>query len=467
MIFNFYNQDNIALLDNDKRNISYFELFRLADEFKNSYKDRAIVFILADNNIESIISFILSIEADMVPLLINVHIDKELLSKYMEIYKPKYIFADKEYVLDICEPKNVCEVLNYRFVQTCLTGYSINENLAFLLSTSGTTGSPKLVRHSYTNLLESAKNVAAAMKLNKDERAITSLPIYFTQGLNVVLSNLYVGATVLVTNYSIMQKEFWEFLEKEKATSITGVPYSYEIMYRLGFFNRDYPDLKLINQGGGKLSEIIFKKLAEYAQKYHKKFIPTYGSTETTSRMCYLDPEVASKKICSIGKPIEPGTIKLVNENGNDINSANCIGEIIYSGPNVAMGYANNIDDLMLGDVKLGTHHTGDMAYYDDDGYYFIVGRKGRFVKIYGYRLSLDEIEKLLYSKYSKTFACIGNDKSIIIVSEDNEISKDELINYISDKLKILKSNFSVIYVENIPRNSYGKILYKNLECYL
>lgn len=456
--------EQIALQDAFNCTVTYKDIKNYCIEFAKLDLPRSTVFILADNNIDSILAFLVSVNNKMVPLLLNANIDNDLLRKYVEIYKPRYIFTAKDNVAIAVRTEKRFELKNYELLETKYPTYILNEELAFLLSTSGTTGSPKLVRHSYKNLVESAKNVAVALNLTENERALAALPIYFTQGLNVVLSNLYVGATVLISDFSLMQKEFWQFLKDYKATSITGVPYSYEIMLRLGFLNMELPDLKIVNQGGGRLNDILFKRIAEYAVKNDKKFIATYGSTETTSRMCFLDPELAISKIGSIGRPIYPGHIYLIDNNGKIINKSDTVGEIVYSGPNVTMGYANSIGDLYLGDEKQGKHFTGDMAYYDADGCYFIVGRKGRFVKIYGYRLSLDEIEKILRDIFKDDFACVGNDKKIYIYLENKSLSSDEIIKVISEKLGLLKTVFEVNYIYKLPRNSYGKILYKELE---
>ena len=464
MLFCNGSKDTIALQDALGRKITYKELEELGTDFSTKNFDRGVVFILADNDIESILGFLLSVNVRLVPLLLNANIDTELLNKYFDIYKPQYIFAKEESNYNFKDFTKIYRVEKYSLFQTVFPKYCLNDELAFLLSTSGTTGSPKLVRHSYKNLVESAKNVSRALQLNAKEKALAALPIYFTQGLNVVLSNLYAGATVLVSNFSLMQKEFWKFVKDYKATSITGVPYSYEIMLRLGFLEMDLPDLKIINQGGGRLNDILFKRIAEYAVKNDKKFIATYGSTETTSRMCFLPPELAISKTGSIGKPIFPGSIQLIDNNGNTISTPNEIGEIVYSGPNVSMGYANSIEDLGIGDLKGGKHSTGDMAYFDNDSCYFIVGRKGRFVKIYGYRISLDEIEKILKDAFKNDFACSGNDKKITIFLENKLLRSNEIIKLISEKLGLIKTAFSVQYVDKLPRNSYGKILYKNLE---
>lgn len=461
MLFDINFKSGIAFEDCEGRTLSYDALSMLCQNMSDIDLPRGIAFILSDNNIESIALFISLINSKVVPLLLSKDLDEDLLKSYFTIYKPLYIVAPKYKFIEFSDEK-ILDFLDYSLMYTKFQRYHINESLAFLLSTSGTTGSPKLVRHSYINLIESARNVAKALNLTHEERAMATLPMFFTQGLNVILSNIFAGGTVLLNNKSLMSKEFWNFLLNSDVTSITGVPYSYEIMIRLGLLRKEIPTLKILNQGGGRLSDITYQKIAIYAKDNGKKFIPTYGSTETTSRMCYLDPELSYIKIGSIGKPIPSGKVELVDDNGTIIQKENTIGEIVYYGPNVTMGYATSIDDLLLGDERKGKYYTGDMAYFDADGCLFIVGRKGRFVKIFGYRVSLDEVEKLLTAEFGREFACSGDDRCIKIYHEQN-INDDEIIDYISIKIGIIRSAFKSIRIDKIPRNDYGKILYKLL----
>lgn len=461
MIFDLEKKHGVAIVDSDNNEIKYEDIVNFSNDIQNLRVKRSVVFILANNNVESLVGFIAFIENQLVPLLINENIDKELLEQYINIYEPKYIFT-KNNIANLSY-EEICIYRNYKLLETDKEIYPLFKDLSFLLSTSGTTGSPKLVRHSYINLKSSVKNVAKALNIDNTERALISLPIYFTQGLNVALSNLFVGATIFLSKFNLMQKEFFDFIKKQKVTSMTGVPYSYEILSRLGFFRMNLPDLKIINQGGGRLDDRLFKDIAEYARKYGKNFIPTYGSTETTSRMCFLNPDEAINKIGSIGKPIYPGKIKLVDIDNKEINEANVPGEIVYYGPNVTLGYAWNKNDLNLGDERCSKYETGDIAYFDESGNFFIIGRKGRFVKIFGYRIGLDEVEKSLKDKYKKSFACIGNDKKIKIFIEDHSLDVNEIKNFLSKKFNLLISIFEIIEIDKIPRNSYGKTMYKNL----
>lgn len=462
MIFDLDNKQGIALKDTNGRVLTYQELAAQINKMKKLNPERAVAFILADNNVESLTIFLAMVESGIVPLMLNADLDEDLLEMYIRAYEPLYIARSNSHRPVSGEDHTVFKMDNYVVIKCNHDLYPIHKELSFLLSTSGTTGSPKLVRHKYSNMTENAKNVAEAFHFTKTEHALANLPIYFTQGLNVALANLSVGATVILSNLSLMSKEFWNLLKEEKIASITGVPFSYEVMVRLGLLKMDLPDLRVINEGGGRLNNRIFQAIAEYAVKTGKQFIPTYGATETTSRMAYLPPELAIHKIGSIGRPLPNGRIELVAEDGSIIDRPNIQGELVYYGPNVTMGYAFNKADLAKGDERNGRYATGDIAYFDEDRCFFIVGRKGRFTKIFGYRIGLDELEKILKDQFNMEFACMGDDQNIYIYTEQPVDSK-QITAFLSDKLGLLNSIFKVVRINQIPRNSYGKILYKNL----
>ncbi len=466
MLWNLGQYKGTALIDTNGGSETYEGLVSFCNKVKNLNLKRDVAFILAGNNVETISAFLALCNNRVVPLLLNAELDVDLLHTYVQTYQPRYVCVPQTKADLFGETETIFSFGGYvllELINVEREDVKLYDELAFLLSTSGTTGSPKLVRHSYKNLEASARNVARALKLTDRERALANLPSYFTQGLNVILSNLTVGAVVLLCDLSLTSKEFWSFLKDQRATSITGVPFSYEVMVRLGFLKMDLPDLKIINEGGGRLNDRIFKGIAQYAVDNGKLFIPTYGSTETTSRMCFMDPSLSVRKTGSIGSPIPPGYIKLMDDDGNEVTESGQKGEIVYYGPNVTLGYAFSRADLSKGDERNGHYATGDIAYFDGDGCYFIVGRKGRFVKVYGYRISLDELEKLLKDHFMAVFACTGSDKQIYIFSESCFDDK-EVIGYISDKLHLLPNIFKYRQIDKFPRNSYGKVLFAKLK---
>ena len=287
--------------------------------------------------------------------------------------------------------------------------------LALLLSTSGTTGSPKLVRLSYENVNSNAAAVAQYLGLKQSDRAITSLPMNYSYGLSVINSHLIVGASLVLTEDSVIDNSFWKTFNDEKVTSFAGVPYSYELLSKIDFENFSLPSLKYMTQAGGRLSEGMIKYFGGIAKRQGFKFYVMYGQTEATARMSYLPPNKTLAYPSSIGIPIPGGKFELIDESNNIISEAGRTGELVYSGLNVMLGYAEKINDLFK-NREIEFLKTGDLAKYDENGLYYIVGRKSRFLKIFGNRIGLDDVENVINaSGYS--VICGGTDKLMIVMT--------------------------------------------------
>ena len=334
-----------------------------------------------------------------------------------------------------------------------------------LLTTSGSTGSPKFVRQSYTNIKANTNSIIQYLELDSSERPITTLPMNYTYGLSIINTHLAVGATILLTDKTLMQKEFWTFFKEQKATSFGGVPYTYEMLDKLRFMRMDLPTLRTMTQAGGKITPELHEKFAQFAFENNKKFIVMYGQCEATARMGYLPPESAVQKKGSMGIAIPGGSFSLIDIDGNEITNPNTPGELVYKGANVTLGYAENGNDLVKGDERNGVLITGDMAQFDDEGFYYIVGRKKRFLKIYGNRVNLDEIDRMIKAEYNIEVASSGIDDCMYIFVTESD-KADSVRNYVIGKTKLNPVAFKVIVIDEIPKNDSGKTLYRELTKY-
>ena len=450
-----------AAIDDSGGQLTYGELVELGQKLSTTLPQRELVFCLCENKVGSLVGFVALYENKDVCLLINAAIDRELLDNLRETYHPSYYWMPESKSADF----GFEVILNYKEYILCKTGEKAPEmhpELSLLMTTSGTTGSPKLVRHKYGNVENNAKNVAKAFGWTADERGIIDLPMQYTMGLNVICSHLYAGATILLVAANLMNPKYWQFIKEQKGTNFTGVPFSYEILNRLRFQKMDLPYLATMAEGGGKLSDTLFAAFANYAEEKGKRFFATFGTTETTARLAFLSPEQAVQKIGSIGKAIPEGTLYLVDENGHQIHEPNTEGELIYEGPNVTMGYATSIEDLTTGDEFCGVYHTGDIAKMDEDGCFYIVGRMKRFLKLFGLRVSLDQCERIISEHFGIECACTGDDSKMKIYITKAEL-KDEVKKLISEKTGLISTLFEVNCIEAIPRFESGKINYKQL----
>jgi len=426
------------------------------------------VFSLCTNTIGSLVGYTGFLYNKIVPLLLNNKMDHVLLESLIETYKPSYIWLPNEEREAFVDFNAVYNCFGYSLIKTGFSHrYEMDKELALLLTTSGSTGSPKLVRQSYNNINSNTRSIAEYLELNETERPITTLPMNYTYGLSIINSHLYVGASLLLTDKAIVEKEFWSFFKEKQATSFGGVPYTYEMLDRLRFSRMDIPSLKTMTQAGGKLSVDLHKKFAEYAKSKGKRFVVMYGATEATARMSYLPYEKADVKYGSIGIAIPGGKLSIIDSDGNEILEPDVVGELVYEGANVTLGYAENGLDLAKGDERNGRLVTGDMAKRDKDGYFYIVGRKKRFLKVFGNRVNLDEIERMAREAFPGIdCACSGKDDALYLFVTDIN-AKNEAVKFLSAKTGLNPIAFQVRELEEIPKNEAGKTLYRALESYI
>lgn len=458
---------NVALKDEYGNFLTYDALNAATKELSEAIGGRCLIFCLCENSIGSVVGYCTCINCGIVPVLLNAHLEKELLRNLLEKYKPKFIWLPR------------CEELMFENMEIAFSGWGyvllktdygvehkLYPELALLLTTSGSTGSPKFVRQSYANIQANTDSIIQYLHLDKNEKAITTLPMNYTYGLSIINTHLSVGASLLLTDKGLLQKGFWDFLKEEEATSFGGVPYTYEMLDKLKFYRMQLPSLRYMTQAGGKIMPELHRKFAEYAKQNGKKFIVMYGQCEATARMGYLPPEKALEKCGSMGIVIPGGKFHLIDVDGNEITQPDVTGELVYEGENVTLGYAENISDLSKGDERKGILWTGDMAKFDNDGFYYIVGRKKRFLKIYGNRVNLDEIDCLIKGKYENLdCASAGIDDHMYIFVTDAS-RMEEVKNFVVGKTKLNPAAFIVAAVDEIPKNDSGKVLYKELEKY-
>ncbi|MCL5029591.1 MAG: AMP-binding protein [Bacteroidetes bacterium] len=470
----FWNLENItpnsvALIDDDSNKVySYGELKRESDEIvdKLRFDSKKIIFSFCDNSAKSIIFYLSALRSGNAIFLANSRMDSELKKRLISIYNPEIIFSVDE-ISEITSGYNKVVINNEFSIYTSKNisaNHSPHQDLAVLLSTSGTTGSPKLVKLSYNNIQANSESIAEYLRISVNEKPITSLPMSYSFGLSVINSHLLKGSTILCSNKSMVMREFWNTFNMQKCTSFSGVPYNYQMLQRLKFAKMDLPTLKTMTQAGGRLSEEFVKYFYEVSVSKKIIFFVMYGQTEATARISYVPFEKLGNKIGSIGIAIPGGEIKILTD-GKEISASREQGELVYLGKNVMMGYAESREDLSKGDELNGVLHTGDLAYKDTDGFYYITGRLKRFIKLFGLRVNLDEVEKMLENQFSCSAACYGNDDSLKVLLQahsDNisEIAKKKII----DIYKIHHSVIKVHCVDSIPVTSSGKKDYKLIQ---
>ena len=294
-----------------------------------------------------------------------------------------------------------------------MSAHELHPDLALLLTTSGSTGSPRLVRLSHENVSSNAAAIADYLDLGTTDRGILNLPLHYCYGLSVLNSHLAVGAGVVVTDLSVVDECFWTLMDQHGVTGLAGVPHTFDLLDASGFADRELSRLRYVTQAGGKLAPERVTQFLQLGQRRGWDFLVMYGQTEATARMAYLPTELADRHPSAIGVAIPGGRLRL--EPVDDVADP-LVGELVYAGPNVMMGYATTPADLARGG-ELTELRTGDLGRALPGGLFEVVGRCSRFAKVFGLRLDLDEIERHLRSA-GMPAACAEVDGSLVLVVE-------------------------------------------------
>lgn len=458
------NNSKPIFLDDSFGVVRYSDILDLAKTLFPYYSGKKVVLVNIDNDVVGISGYLAAILSGHVPLLSDSKLSREQINKIIASYSPEYAWVKSTSVPNFPLWRTEFSRGGYSLL-SCSVGRSevnVHDALAILLSTSGSTGSQKYVRISSDNLLSNSASIAAYLDLHQRDLAITTLPPSYSYGLSIIHSHIYVGGSIAVTKKTFFDRAFWDFLNASEVTSMSGVPYHYEILEKLRFRGMRFPSLRTLTQAGGPMSEGLTRLYAEYCRENGMRFFSMYGQTEASPRISYVPSENALAKAGAIGIPIPGGTLELQTQAGAVLSGSFVTGELVYRGPNVCLGYAEGRADLALGDVNCGVLHTGDLAERDDEGYYRIVGRQKRFIKLFGNRVNLQELESNLSSQAS--VACSGKDNLLeVYLVQGKAVEAMEIKQKLMANLRVGAQNIMIYEVDELPRNESGKVLYANL----
>lgn len=438
----------IALIHDSDAPILYRELdarVEEATEFLRRKGPRQLGFLFMGNTLPCIVAYLACLRAGHVPVLLPDTLASDLVTPLLLCYQPDWVVrADQPGVI---LPGSGLKYLEHvQANRTPLPPFS--PELGLLLSTSGTTGSPKLVRLSYRALQSNADAISEYLSLCPDERALTMLPPSYSYGLSIINSHLNAGACLVLRNTGVLSPDFAKVILDQEVTSISGVPYIYQMMHRTGFQKQSYPSLRSLTQAGGRMDDRLINVFGQLAVEKGWKFYVMYGQTEAAPRISFVPPVMLLEKVGSIGIAIPGG--KLYVDPLND--------ELVYEGPNVMLGYAESREDLARPDELKGVLRTGDLARVDDDGYFYVTGRKRRFVKLAGNRVGLDEVEQTLQSALHVPASVGGRDERMVIwleAAHDHLAEAAKLL--LAEQYGIHHSMFRIRLVEELPLLQTGK----------
>lgn len=430
--------------------LTYEELARASDDVARQLGGgRQVVAIEASNDVATVVAYLGALRGGHVAYLVSADLREDLRE---ELYRRFQITS----VLGSPGEAAMRPTVTARPGEPPQTA----PELALLLSTSGSTGSPKLVRLGYRQLQANAAAIVEYLGLGEVERPLTALPLHYSYGLSILNSHLLVGACPVLTAAPVTSRGFWAQLQESRATSLSGVPATWAILHQLRFTRMALPSLGYATQAGGRLHPDLVQHFATWAQAEQKRFFVMYGQTEATARMAYVPSDRLLEKVGSIGRPIPGGSMTLIDEAQAVVERPGITGEIVYRGANVMLGYAESAQDLARGDDNGGVLRTGDLAYRDAEGFYFLVGRARRFAKLFGNRINLDEVEAMLYQRGIHG-AVTQLDDILMVAVQDADPSMVRQV--LSTELQVHHSAIRVARLDALPRSSAGKILYPDV----
>ncbi|HUV30023.1 MAG TPA: class I adenylate-forming enzyme family protein [Acidobacteriota bacterium] len=339
-----------------------------------------------------------------------------------------------------------------------------HHELAAIFYTSGSTGSSKGVMLSHLNLVSNTLATVEYLRLTPDDSVLVILPFYYIYGNSLLLTHVAVGGTLVIDNRFMYPEVVLDTMEREEVTGFSGVPSNFMILLNNSTFaSRKLEHLRYFTQAGGAMAPEVIRKLMDAFG--HKEIFIMYGQTEAAPRVTWLPPEKLSEKLGSIGIPVPGVTVEVLSESGQTVIPGET-GEITVVGDNVMLGYWNQPEETaeVLHDGRL---YTGDLARVDEDGYFYVVGRKREIIKTGGHRVSAKEIEEriLEHEKVAEaTVFGVRDDilgeaiRAVVVLRPGCQADEKEIQSHCQKKLAAHQIPKRVQFMDALPKYQSGKV---------
>ncbi|WP_110241699.1 AMP-binding protein [Nocardioides gilvus] len=443
--------DAVALLGPDGQRLTHAELAALTTARADSWgPERRLVLVEGGNRLDALVAHLAALEHGHVSLLVPPRDGDTGRDR-----SPHPIAAAYRPDIECTADGDV--------VHRATSAHTLHPDLALLSSTSGSTGSPKLVRLSARNVTANAESIADYLALGAGSRALTSLPLHYCYGLSVVHSHLLAGGSLVLTEASVVDDEFWQAARTHSATSFAGVPYTFDLLAAACFDERRPDSLRQITQAGGRMAPERVREWAGRGAEQGWDLVVMYGQTEATARMAYLPPHLAGSHPHAIGQAVPGGHLRVEPVPESDQPG---VGELVYTGPNVMMGYAERPEDLGRG-AEVTDLRTGDLGR-ERDGLFEVVGRRSGFAKIFGLRLDLGVIEAELAARgtpaeltwtedHLHAFLTVGSAAHSDVAAASREVARSVTAT-VSQTCQLPARKVRVHVLAALPRTLNGKV---------
>ena len=441
--------DAIALSLPDHSTISYRQLAKLADQYSSTLNkvvpSHSLLALRFSSTLSAVVAYLAALRCGKALLLLAPDLgESQTLALVERLQIAAVIQSSGEIQLTGCQQK-------------------VRPDCVLLLSTSGSSGSPKSVMLSLQNIETNARAICDYLPIESTDTAITALPLHYSYGLSVLNSHLYQGASILLTEAPLMSKDFWQQTRDFNISSLHGVPFSYQLYRQLRLERMPRPALRYLTQAGGKLNSSLTDYVQQLSSTLQKPVYLMYGQTEATARIAYLPPKLIQQYADCIGKAIPGGELLLRDPVTKELITADFTeGELCYRGPNVMLGYASCADDLTSTSV-LTELNTGDLAERLPNGLYRIAGRLSRFLKLQGKRLQLDHLEQQL-SVLTDPVCCAGTDDLLVVAyTEQAPELTEQIQQLLREQLQLHPALYKLLRLDTLPVLSNGKADYQAL----
>lgn len=341
-----------------------------------------------------------------------------------------------------------------------------DSDLASIIYTSGSTGRSKGVMLTHKNIASNTISICEYLSLTQDDIQMVILPFYYVMGKSLLNTHFAAGGTVVINNKFAFPAAVLNEMVSEKVTGFSGVPSTYAFLLHrspLAAYRDKLISLRYCSQAGGHMSRVIKEGLRKVLPR-HTDICIMYGATEAAARLSYLEPVHFEDKMDSIGKAIPGVFLRILDEKGREVPIGQ-VGELVASGDNITQGYWKDPD--MTGKVlDQNGYHTGDLCYQDEEGFFYLVGRKDSLLKVGGHRVNPLEIEDVLLGTglliEANVFGIpddlLGH-RLVALATPKNEDCKFEVIlNLCASKLPRYQVPSEIKFVRSLPKSASGKI---------
>jgi len=467
------------LLIGNREKLSYSDLYsrslKLARFLKEKYGEHNNILLVSPNSVFFLVAYLGIMKSGNVCVPLNPGIEDHNLSFIVNLCKSDIAFISStlkdtkwELISDIYyEIPDALHGNEDESIQLFENGGFEDDQLAEIIFTSGSTGEPKGVMITHRNIIANTSSIIEYLKLTGDDIIEVVLPFYYCYGLSLLHTHMKVGGSVVFNNDFMFLGSVINDLNKYNCTGFSGVPSHFQVLLRKSrsFKSTSFPALRYVTQAGGKLHTVFIREFMDSFPDI--KFYVMYGQTEATARLSYLPPERLYDKLGSMGRAIPDVELALMNDSGEFIREPGVVGEVVAKGQNIMKGYLGDPEGTAQ-TLRSGWLHTGDLAYRDEDGFFFLTARKKEIIKVGGKRISPKEIEEVIVTipgVVDCSISAIDDDvlgealKAVIVLAdtEDTEMNEDFIKRTCAKKLTPEKVPQIIEFKSNIEIAATGK----------